>query len=303
MLKKINSGVLLVILAAFLWSLDGILRRHLYIIPAPVIIFWEHIFGSLFLIPLFIPKRKEIKKLRKLDWLSFISISFFSSVLATILYTSALAKIHYIQYSVVVLLQQLQPIFVITAAAIFLKEKVKPKFIAYALLAIIGAYLVTFKDLRVNLSTGQGTITAAFLALGAAFFWGTSTIFSKYVLNKVHHITANSLRFFLAVPCALGIVFLTKTQSQLFLLTKIQWLMLLAITLSSGMVAMLIYYQGLKKIEARVSSICELFWPVSALIIGFLYLKESLTFTQLLGSFMILFGIYRIAVQKGIKKA
>lgn len=302
MLKKINYGPLFVISAAFLWSLDGLLRRYLYTLPATVIVFWEHVFGALIILPFCLSRFKEIKKLKKLDWLTFIAIAFFSSTLATIFYTSALGKVNYIQYSVVVLLQQLQPIFAISLAAILLKEKITPRFLRYAFLAIVGAYLVSFKELTINLETGAGTVLAAFLALGAGVFWGTGTVLGRYVLAKVGNVTATGLRFWLTVPIALGAVFATQSQGQLLNLNQTQWLMLLAITLSTGMVAMLIYYYGLKRIEAKVSTVCELFWPVSAVIIGFFYLKEVLTLTQIIGSFFILYSIYQISFWQKAKK-
>lgn len=297
-MKKFNSGPLFVIFAAFLWSLDGFLRRSLYTLPATVIVFWEHTIGALILLPFLFHHKPEFKKLKKIDWLVFFLISFFSGALATIFYTKALGKVNYIQYSVVVLLQQMQPIFAISLAALLLKEKITSNFIKYAFLAIAGAYLVSFKELTINFQTGSGTIIAALLALGAGFFWGGGTVLGRYVLNKVKNITATGIRFWLTVPISLFIVFATKNQQQLLSLSKVQWLTLLAISLSTGMVAMLFYYYGLRKIEAKVSTICELFWPVSAMIIGFFFLKEILTLSQLIGSFLILFSIYKISFQQ-----
>ncbi|MFC1711143.1 DMT family transporter [Patescibacteria group bacterium] len=298
MSKKTNTGPYFILLACLFWSLDGLLRRALYTLPAPVVVFWEHALGALLILPFFISRISEVKKLGLKDWLNILAIAFFSSTIATILYTSALAKINYIQFSVVVLLQQLQPIFGIFMAYIMLKEKITKNFGKYALLAIVGAYMVTFKDLRVNLDTGNLTTIAALMALGAAFFWGSATALSKYALNKVSNITATSLRFWLAIPMAFSFVFITKSQASLLSLSSHQWLMLLAISLSSGMVAMVIYYYGLKKITAKASAIYELFWPVSAIIIGILFLKEYLNFTQILGSIFILFSIYKIMAIK-----
>jgi len=59
----------------------------------------------------------------KKEWLAIALVSLFSGALGTIFYTSALGKVNYIQFSVVVLLQQLQPIWAILAAYFLLKEK------------------------------------------------------------------------------------------------------------------------------------------------------------------------------------
>src|SRR5947207_14411399 len=109
------------------------------------------------------------------EWIAITIVALFSGALGTILYTAALQQIQYIQYSVVVLLQQqLQPIWAILTAAILLKEKLTKRFALWAAIALVGAYFITFKDLQVNFATGSGTLTAALLATGAGFMWGST---------------------------------------------------------------------------------------------------------------------------------
>ena len=52
--------------------------------------------------------------------------------------------INYIELSVVVLIQKLQPLFAIALSAIILKEKLSNRFIGLALIAMVGGYLATF---------------------------------------------------------------------------------------------------------------------------------------------------------------
>lgn len=284
-----------IVLAAFLWSLDGILRRGLYTLPPSVIVFWEHLLGAIVLFPFIFKSLKEIKKLGLKEWLSILAVSLFSGALGTIFYTAALGKVNYIQFSVVVLLQQLQPIWAIITAAIVLKEKITKKFIPWAVLAIASSYLVTFKDLRVNLQTGQGTIIAAVLALSAGVMWATSTSFSKVVLKKVSFQIATWLRFIFAPLFALIIIFFLKQTPSLIKINGQQWLSLWIIVFSTGLVALLFYYYGLKKTQAKVSAILELTWPVSAIFIDYFYFKNSLSTSQLIGAFLVLFSMYQVS--------
>ena len=60
--------------------------------------------------------------------------------------------------------------------------------------------------------------------------------------------------------------------------------MLVAIALSTGMVALVIYYYGLKRTPARVSAICELTWPLSAVALDYVYFHKTLTATQWIGA-------------------
>lgn len=297
MLKSLRaSGPVFIILAAFLWSLDGILRRSLYSLSPIIIVFYEHLLGSLLILPfLFAEFIKGEKKLTLKQIIALLWISLVSGVLGTLFYTTALAKINYIQFSVVVLLQQLQPVFAIAAAALILKEPINRHYLRWAVLALISAYFVSFPDLKVNLYTGAGTAIAAALAVGSAFFWGSSTAVSRFGLLKLSHLTLTGLRFLITTFMALGLVFALGQGSKLAAPTPPQFLTVLAIALSTGLVAMIIYYRGLKHTQARVSTILELFWPISAIFISFFYYRESLTLTQLIGSAVLLFSIYKVS--------
>lgn len=295
-MKKILSfGPLFVIIAALLWSFDGVLRRGLYTLPPTVVVFYEHLLGIGFLL-LLLPKWvSDLKKMTKKEWIAIALVSLFSGALGTIFYTSALGKVNYIQYSVVVLLQQLQPIWAITMASLLLKEKVTKNFLVWAALALVAAYFVTFKNLSINFSAGNGTIIAALFALLAGVLWGGSTAISKYVLNKVSFLTATALRFLLAPVFAFIFISYNNQIPALFTLDQSQWMSLILITLSTGMVALAIYYYGLKKTPARVTTICELVWPASAIFIDYFYFQKVLSPTQILGVIVLLFSIYKIS--------
>ena len=295
MKKLLGFGPLFIIIAALLWSYDGILRRGLYSLPPSIIVFYEHVVGFailLFLIPKWWP---DLKKMTKKEWLAMGAVSLFASTLGTIFYTAALGQVNYIQYSVVLLLQQLQPLWAIGMAALLLKEKITKSFILWAAVALVAAYFITFKDLTVKLQTGAGTLYAGLLALGAGAVWGSSTAVSKVVLNKVSFLTATALRFAIAPFFAFGFIVSFGQTAALYQITSAQWTSLLIIAFSTGMVGLAIYYFGLKKTPARIATICELVWPASAVFIDYFYFKNSLSLTQILGVIVLLFSIYQVA--------
>ena len=295
-MKKIfSAGWLYIIIAALLWSFDGILRRSLYSLPPAIIVFYEHVLGAVILTPILLKYLKEFKDLKRKEWFSIILVSLFSGALGTIFYTRALGLVQYIQFSVVVLLQQLQPIWAILTAAIILKEKISSGFIKWAVLGILSAYLITFRDLKINFVEGQGQIIAALLALGAGFVWAVSTSFSKIVLNKVSFWTATGLRFLIAPVFAFLFIAFENNIPKIGQVTASQWISLITITFSTGMVALVIYYYGLKKTPARVSTILELVWPASAIFIDYFLYKQALSYTQILGVLILSISIYNVS--------
>lgn len=293
--KILGIGPVFIIIAALLWSMDGILRRSLYSLPPEVVVFYEHILGAIILLPLFIPRLKELKTMTRKEWISIGLVSLFSGALGTIFYTAALGMVAYIQFSVVVLLQQLQPIWAIAAAALLLKEKLTGSFLKWAAVAIIAAYFVTFRDLHLNLTPGNPTLIAALLALAAGMMWAVSTSFSKMVLQKISYWSATSLRFWLAPIFAFAIAGYQGHMQSFTALTSAQWITLLGITLSTGMVALVIYYYGLRKTPARVSTICELVWPGSAIFIDYFLYKQTFSITQIIGVGLLLLSIYHVS--------
>nr|MBI5455557.1 DMT family transporter [Candidatus Levybacteria bacterium] len=295
-MKKIKAtGPLFVIIAALLWSFDGILRISLYSLPPGIVVFYEHLVGFIILLLISFKWFKDLKYMNKKEWLAIIIVSLFSGALGTIFYTAALQQINYSQYSVIVLLQQqLQPIWAIATAAILLKEKLTKNFLVWAALALLAAYFITFKNLKVNLVTGSGTMFAGLLALGAGFMWGSSTAISKFALNKISFLTGTALRFFFAPIFAFIFIVGQNQTSSLLSLNVQQWITLLIITFSTGMVAIMFYYYGLKKTPARITTLYELVWPASAIFIDYFFFHKTLSVTQIFGVILLLLAIYKI---------
>ncbi len=293
---KNYTGPIFIIIAASLWALDGLIRQHLYTLPPITIIFFEHLIGLIILSP-FVFKHVLKARLAKREWWLLVLVSVLSGLLGTIWFTAALGKVHFISISVVFLLQKLQPIFAITTARIFLKEHLDKRYIKWALLALVSAYFVTFADGVVNLETGEGTVIAALLALGAAFAWGSSTTFSKMLLGKVDFKVSTFYRFLITLLVALPVLFLFggAQNGGMAMPSATQFGFLALIAVSTGMVALLIYYKGLAKTPVRVSTILELTFPFVAILLDFIINHTVLSITQWIAAVLLVFSIYQIA--------
>ncbi|MCA9369526.1 EamA family transporter [Candidatus Woesebacteria bacterium] len=288
----------LVACAAIVWSFDDVLRRELYTLSPLVLVFLEHLFG-LTLLLLTAPRwLSEIKTVSRKNWMTMTVVAFFSGLLGTVLYTAALGKVEYIQYSVVVLLQQLQPLFVVVLARFMLKEQVNKQFYVWLVLALIGAYLLSFPTLTLNTQGNTATLLAALMALGAAACWGSSTVISKMVLNTTSALTSTVMRFGLTTVMAGILVVLLGKTPELLSVTAVQMQAILLIALSAGMVGLLIYYTGLKHTPARVATLFELLWPVSAVAIDYMYFDKTLTNTQFLGAGLVFFSLWRVQISR-----
>jgi drug/metabolite transporter (DMT)-like permease len=285
------TGPMLITAAAVLWAFDGIIRRSLFSLSPLAIVFFEHLTGTLFLLPMILKTRwGAVKKVA--GPLAFVTV--FSGLLGTLWFTSALLAVQFIPFSVVFLLQKLQPVFAVGSAKLLLKEQVSKQYLLFALLALIAAYFVTFPNGRVSWNE-PGSAIAALYALGAAFGWGVSTTFSKKMLTVLPSQQATGVRFVATTLLAGVVLLVTQGIGGTPLPTAAQWSRFVFIALSTGMGALLVYYHGLKKTPVRVATILELVFPLLAVAIDAMVYHTSLLPSQYVAAAILLYAASRVA--------
>ena len=284
------QGPGLIALAAVLWGVDGVLRRSLFSLQPLQIVFYEHLLGFALLLPVWWPRVKQTKLNQRLVT-ALAGVSLLSGLLGTLWFTTALLKVQFIPFSVVFLLQKLQPVFAVLGARLVLGERLERDYFKWAGLAVVAAYFVTFPLGRVNLDTGAGTLAAAGYAVLAAAAWGFSTALSRYLLNYMPDSLVVGWRFGLtSLWAGLGLL-LTRSWLWPGDLSASQWGSLLAISLSTGMVALWIYYRGLQMTEVKVSTITELIFPLTAVLIDYWVYGQWLHWSQYLAGAVMLLAI------------
>ena len=256
--------------AASLWALDALFRTQLtYTIPTASIIFFEHLLGFIILSPVFFNNLRWIKALTKDTWKSLLILTLVSSVLGTILFTEALAQsFAYNDFITPILLQKLQPVFVVIMSAFLLKERLTLRFLLLAVAALIGSYLVSFGTMPISFSF-KGKELIYLLAVGAALCWGSGTILSKKILNTVEFPVATVLRFLLAIPISLTFAYIlnqTYDFTQIASGDLIRFLIIAGITGGAG--AIFLYYFGLQNTQAKISTFAELMHPIVSILIA-----------------------------------
>ncbi len=289
------TGPALIFIAALLWGFDGILRRSLYDLPPITIVFFEHLLGLIILSP-FLFRAWKGEHLTKKEWSVIGLVALLSGVLGTLFFTTALLKVNFIQFSVVFLLQKLQPIFATLAAVLVLKETITRRYLLWAGLALMAGYFVTFPDGVINFAEGGQYVSAALFAFLAAVAWGSSTAFSRFVLIGHSHTFVTGLRFLLTVPVALLFVFALGAAPSLSAITPIQIGTLALIAISTGMVALWIYYRGLKETRASIATIVELTFPLTAVFIDYAIYGTMLATSQYLAAIVLMYAMYRVAL-------
>ena len=293
--RNVILGAVLISLSAILWGFDGVvLTPRLSNLNISFVVFLLHLFPFL-LMNLFLFKRyKLLKTLSKNETIALIGVALFGGAIGTISIVKALFLVDFQSLSIVVLLQKLQPIFAILLAATFLKERLGKNFILWAGLAIVAGYFMAFGFSMPQLSKDQNTMMAALYSILAAFSFGSSTVFSKRLLQKLDFISATFFRYVLTTILMLLIVIGNGSHFEFENITIVNWWIIGIISLTTGSGAILLYYYGLKHVRAIISTISELFFPLSAILFDYIFNKHMLTTIQWISAAIMIFAIVRL---------
>jgi len=309
-MKKIIWPALLVVFAAILWGVDGsVLRPSLYHLLAKVVVFAEHFIAFFIMIIIVLlviifkfgkaPEwlKKDIQSIKNLPikgWYAIAWIAFFGGMVGTIAIVKALFYVNFIPLSIPILVQKLQPIFGIILAIFILKERPKKSFYLWVIIALLGSYLVTFGFARPIISLENKALMAALFGLIAAFSWGSSTVFGKAALKGLTYRAATFLRFGVTSIFVFILLLSTGSLSGIADITMNQFWIILIIAFTSGGTAMFIYYKGLQRIKASTSTILELAFPITVIVLDYVIRGSIMSIPQFVGAALIIISILRI---------
>ena len=290
-------AVVFVAIAATLWASDAYFRNQLVQhLSATQIVVAEDALVTIFLLPVLIRSRHELKLLGARGWTAVGIIAAGAQALATILFTASfsIAAQHQL-FAETFVLQQTQPLIAILLAWIVLGERRRPWFWPAAAGAIVAVYMVVFASdpLSPVSALQNGRLEVGLLALGAAVLWASGTVLGRFALGSISFWSMTALRFTLALP-VLVIIVLIQSGLGGFGHYRVSDFVpnLLAIALVPGLLALLLYYRALSKTPASMATIAEMAYPVAATLIasapppwGF---SQPIYGTQIVGTVLLL---------------
>ena len=168
-----------------------------------------------------------------------------------------------------------------------------------------GSFLISYEDILKLGSSGksiygllvkpgavQGYLLVAFSIIG----WASSTVFGKK-LSKEGYSNEQIMagRFIMGFICIIPFI---STSQNIFTHSIELYGKISLMVLVSGLLAMYLYYQGLRRLSARACSLAEMFFPFMAVIVNWLFLGASLTPVQLIGGSFLLVGSLVIQLKR-----
>lgn len=292
------SGALFIAGAAFLWATDALVRLpSVGRLDPTAIVFSEHLIATAVMLPWVLGFRmKELFTPKGRQWAALALIGAGGSALATVLFTESF---RYVNPSVSILLQKVQPILVVGIAYAVLGERPTRWFYPWAAVALAASFVLSFPGFDFGLGGGPGhalsaSLRGALFALSAAALWAAATVAGRALLLELDVAVVSFWRFAFGL-LALSSAQLLSGQGSPLLTSSANLLAgLVYMALFPGLSAMLLYYAGLARTPASVATFVELIFPLSAVVLNTFVLKLPLSNVQLGAAAVLLIAVSRL---------
>jgi drug/metabolite transporter (DMT)-like permease len=193
------------------------------------------------------------------------------------------------------LIFSLTPFFIIFASAILLGERITRHKTIGALLGFIG---VTF-----IITNGSLAVSGNFLGDGIAFIanavWALYTVMGKPINEKYSALTVLNYTFIFGALELLPFYFISPRLSPVEF-TGSTWITMIFLTIFCSLIAFLLYNYGTERLPASIAGIFIYVQPLSGVALAALILGEPITVYTILGTFLIIYGIYEAERRSGV---
>lgn len=288
----------MVALAAALWGTSAVMRDPLTSqdglgIAPTTVVFFEHLILVLVLVPWLGDALRSWWRASDRTKVAVIVIGAGASALATTLFTAAIATGFDVngQPDLItpIALQKLQPLIAMLLAAVILAERVRPKFWLFAVPALAGSWFLAFAEpFDVTLQTAQ----AALLAVAAATLWASGTVLGRLVGSELSATNVTTLRFFFGF---LAMVAIVGVRGDSYTMPVDGFRYVVPLALIVGLLALSLYYRGLRNTPASRATYAELAFPLTAAVVGVM-LGRSLAWNQWVGFGVVIAAVTALAL-------
>jgi drug/metabolite transporter (DMT)-like permease len=183
------------------------------------------------------------------------------------------------------------PIFIALASSFLFKEKLNAAKIMGILISVSGAMVaITRGNLQFIRSEGFGPGDAyIFLAV---LSWVSYSLIGKRVLQDFSAIEAVACASLAGAVLLFPAALLEGMATDILTYSIFSWINLVYLGIFGTVLGFVWYYEGINTLGPSRASLFINFVPISAIILAFLFLNESITISLLIGAAMVTLGVY-----------
>ncbi len=298
--KNISSrfwiGVLILVIANIGFSSKAVLIKlmYQYHIDTISVISLRMVFSLPFfiVIALYLAQKADNVRLSQKDWLTISGLGILSYYVSSML---DFLGLQYVSAGVERLILFTYPTMVVMLSAVFLKKKITPPQYFALLLTYIGVAIIFIGEVGLRLQ--KDFWRGAMYIFTCAFTYSLFVIGTGQMVQRIGSVKFSCYAMMAAtVPCliqsyAYNGVDIFHYPKEIYYLTV--WL-----TIIATVIPIFLIVEGIRLVGASNSSIIGFSGPVATIILAYFLLGEHITALQLLGTGVVLLGIFLVTWKK-----
>jgi len=292
-----QKGLIFAFIALFSWGIHGPAGRYLalnkvdmYFVTAARFWMGTVVFFCFLLI------NKNLKLNFKDNWKLVLLLSLVGLVMNSVLYHLTLI---FLPATLVMILENLAPVFVLLMSFIFLKILPRKYEIVALVLSFSGLILITLSGNQ-NLSDGKSYLIGIILGILTGLTFGVYTFFSAKLVTPIKDKPQEIIRFLFKI-FLIGSVFMLPVlfRRNIYPSNGRQWFWLCEMGIFQSGVSYLFWNFSLRYLSANTVSILFLFTIIFTTINEMLFLSLSISLPVVSGSLMIIASGYILSRNSG----
>ena len=268
------SGKAIIVKLAYRYGVDAItvlMYRMLFAFPMFIILSWWSGRGK--------------PPLSRKDWQRLAALGFAGYYLASYL---DFAGLQYISANLERLILYLNPTIVLGVSAVFYKVHVKPLQWAALVVSYLGVLVVFGHDISFQ---GGHVVLGSVLVLACAISYSMYLIFSGQVVKRLGPLRITGGATSIACVLCIAQFFILRSPAEMHVAPQVLWLSLLNAVFCTFVPVVLIMV-AVERIGAPIVSQVGIIGPLSTVGLSWLLLDEPLTVWVLIGTVLVLSGVW-----------
>ncbi|WP_406686389.1 DMT family transporter [Rossellomorea vietnamensis] len=257
--------------------------------PSGILAFYRLFFTVLLMSPVFFLKYvKELKLITVRDWM----FSILAGVFLAFHFILWFESLHYTSVASSTVLVTLQPLFAFIGAYLFFQEKLTPKALLSAVLAVAGSFIISWGDFRISGSALWGDI----LALIACALITGYLLFGQTIRKRLSLMTYTYLVY--VISSIVLLLYVMIQSESLGPYPKEDWIYFLLLAIIPTLLGHTLFNWSLKWLSTSTISMAILFEPIGASLLAYWLLGEKVLVTQVLGGMVIMTGVTLFLIEE-----
>lgn len=290
-------GSIFVILGSVAFSAKAVMIKLAYAYGAHIDAISLMLLRMLMSLPFFLliaywsSRNKSNTRLTRNDWLLVFTLGVLGYYLASFLDFKGLL---YISAGLERLILFLYPTFVVLLSALFLKRRIKKVEVLALALSYAGIILVVLDSIAID---SKNVITGTLYIVGSALAFAFFLIGSGEMTKRIG--ATRFTAYAMTISCIITIFHYGVTHDLVLpAFEKEVYVIAFMIATLSTVIPSFLMNAGIRRVGASSASIMASVGPVSTLILAYFFLNETINTVQIIGTFVVLLGVYIVGKSK-----